>query len=205
MDNINDTLEEFFEAWKTDDNSRYYSWEHCYNFFQNNKTEILTDCKLLNTASLHLAFYLASWGMYRGSSNLLWKDYKIHENLIKQLCSKCGYLWNANVEWEQVKEAKHIIIDYYKRYDITATDTLITKILMGIFGCVPAYDNFLKIALKNYGIPQTFNEDSFNQLKDLAKTIKINPEFKQYPPMRLIDAYFWWLGGGKEAHNKRAK
>ena len=143
--------------------------------------------------------------MYRGSSNLLWKDYKIHENLIKQLCSKCSYLWNANVEWEQVKEAKHIIIDYYKRYDIRATDTLITKILMGIFGCVPAYDNFLKIALKNYGIPQTFNEDSFNQLKDLAKTIKIKPEFKQYPPMRLIDAYFWWLGGGKEAHNKRAK
>ena len=61
------------------------------------------------------------------------------------------------------------------------------------------------LRIKNYGIPQTFNEDSFNQLKDLAKTIKIKPEFKQYPPMRLIDAYFWWLGGGKEAHNKRAK
>ena len=81
MDKINDTLEEFFEAWKTDDNSRYYSWEHCYNFFQNNKTEILTDCKLLHTASLHLAFYLASWGMYRGDTFLRQYDHTAYKKL----------------------------------------------------------------------------------------------------------------------------
>lgn len=38
---------------------RYRSWDICYNAF-NSKVE--TD-----NLSLHLAFYLASWGMYRGS------------------------------------------------------------------------------------------------------------------------------------------
>ena len=35
--------------------------------------------------SLQLAFYLASWGMYRGSSFLLQKDYKVHEAVVKEL------------------------------------------------------------------------------------------------------------------------
>lgn len=35
--------------------------------------------------SLQLAFYLASWGMYRGSSFLLQKDYRIHIPVVKEL------------------------------------------------------------------------------------------------------------------------
>jgi len=37
---------------------------------------------------LHLAFYLASWGMYRGSSKLLQKDYKVHATSVKELMKK---------------------------------------------------------------------------------------------------------------------
>lgn len=35
--------------------------------------------------SLQLAYYLASWGMLRGSSFLLWKDYKIHIPMVKEM------------------------------------------------------------------------------------------------------------------------
>lgn len=38
--------------------------------------------------SLQLAFYLASWGMYRGSSFLLQKDYRVHIPVVKELLQK---------------------------------------------------------------------------------------------------------------------
>ena len=209
MSKIEQELMEFFKAWKSDKHSRYLSWEHCYNFFQDNKNKILYDDSLLDIACLQLSFYLASWGMYRGSSNILWKDYKIHKNLITELIKNCANLW-IDITWEQLEKAKNLIRNSYSDYDITATDTLITKVLLGIFGCIPAYDNFFKVGLRLYNrehnknIPLTFNKDSFNELKTIAKTIKSHKDFKNYPPMRLIDAYFWWIGGGKEAPEKRA-
>ena len=58
-------------------NGRYCSWEHCYKVFHDARVKRqggeLPDYDYL---SLHLAFYLASWGMYRGSSFLLQQDYK---------------------------------------------------------------------------------------------------------------------------------
>jgi hypothetical protein len=38
--------------------------------------------------SLQLSFYLASWGMYRGSSFLLQKDYKVHIPAVKELLNE---------------------------------------------------------------------------------------------------------------------
>lgn len=34
---------------------------------------------------MQLTFYLASWGMYRGSSFLLQKDYKVHVPVVEEL------------------------------------------------------------------------------------------------------------------------
>lgn len=212
MSKIEETLLDFFKAWSSDEHSRYFSWEHCYYFFKKNQKCIINNNdNLLDEASLHLSFYLASWGMYRGSSNLLLNDYKIHKNLVKSLIQNCDYLWNDNITWEELETARNIIKKHYSTYNITPTDTLITKVLLGIFGCVPAFDNFFKCGLKIYNrennkkIPFAFNKSCFNELCTLAKTITLQPEFKNYPRMRLIDTYFWWTGGGKEAHKKRAK
>jgi hypothetical protein len=41
------------------------SWEHCYRFFNSRTRNVLLAEK--DSAALHLG-YLASWGMYRGSS-----------------------------------------------------------------------------------------------------------------------------------------
>ncbi|MFH1661746.1 MAG: hypothetical protein ABIA02_01460, partial [Candidatus Falkowbacteria bacterium] len=69
---IKETIRDFFKEIEGDDNHRYKSWEHCYNYFSLEDKEINKDI-----ACLHLAFYLASWGMYRGSTFLLQKDYLI--------------------------------------------------------------------------------------------------------------------------------
>ena len=77
--NFLNKLETFENDTRNDQYGRYRSWEHCYYIFnrarnnnaRNNETYI-------DYLSLHLAFYLASWGMYRGSSFLLQRDYKVH-------------------------------------------------------------------------------------------------------------------------------
>jgi hypothetical protein len=51
---------------KNDNNARYKSWEHCYIYFQKNKS----NKEKTDEMALHLAFYLASWGMLRNS--FLW-------------------------------------------------------------------------------------------------------------------------------------
>lgn len=66
---------EFYNDLKVDENGRYRSWEHCYSHFIKARGSQEIDYDYL---SLQLAFYLASWGMYRGSSFLLQKDYKVH-------------------------------------------------------------------------------------------------------------------------------
>jgi len=38
--------------------------------------------------SLHHAFYLASWGMYRGSSFLLQKDYKVLTPIVEEILKR---------------------------------------------------------------------------------------------------------------------
>ena len=62
------------------------SWQHCYNAFILNRSNV--DDNTFDYLALHLAFYLASWGMYRGSSFLLQKDYKVHIPIVKIIMEK---------------------------------------------------------------------------------------------------------------------
>lgn len=44
------------------------------------------------------------------------------------------------------------------------TDTLLTKILLGTFGCAPAYDTYFRMALRKYGFQDSFNKEEFKKL-----------------------------------------
>ena len=65
IDELIDAAQTFYEDARRDENGRSRSWEHCYRVFRDARTDPSPDYDYL---SLHLAFYLASWGMYRGSS-----------------------------------------------------------------------------------------------------------------------------------------
>lgn len=76
----------YFNETVKDSHGRYMSWRHCYNAFVENRND--ADEKMFDYLALHLAFYLASWGMYRGSSFLLQKDYKVHIPVVRILLEK---------------------------------------------------------------------------------------------------------------------
>lgn len=212
----------FYDQLKNDKSGRYRSWEHCYGHFMKARHQTDPDYDYL---SLHLAFYLASWGMYRGSSFLLQKDYRIHIPVVQKLLnSKYGSLAGIEcVEYRKpeirglLEEINFFLEQYYDnvRRQVWGlekegkpknklSDTLITKILMGTLGCVPAYDRYFIAGIKNqkvstgqYNIQSIlklvdFYEANKEQLKSTLAGLKVDG--LPYPQMKLLDMGFWQIG-----------
>src|SRR5882672_3532505 len=77
------------EGWKGE-NHNYRSWELCYRFFCSKSCD-------RDLACLHLAAYLASFGMYRGSGFIASKDYLVHEDAVDAVAGYCGRLQNLDL------------------------------------------------------------------------------------------------------------
>ena len=156
-----------------------------------------------------LGFFLASWGMYRGSYFLL-KDYTytIHKNVIEKIWEERTLLRKQFLEDEDIEplfSLKEILEKYYSSKKATKTkpsQVLISKIIMGVSGLVPAYDRNVVKALNKRNLYQTFNEKSYKQLHELYKQNKKEfatltaKKYKQYPPMKFLDILLW--EGGKK-------
>lgn len=238
-------------------NGRYKSWEHCKNFFDNfagtfyknisskkdqnfNNTETIEqsiDKDQLDLLCLHLAFYLASWGMYRGSAFILQYDFTVHKKAILTLLkSKYEKLWIINIDKDSENnffknaDTSSLLFDLiaelkecYKENDENnednePTDTLLTKILMGTMGCIPAFDRYFIAGLTKHYKEQTnknkaprrsgsLNKDIFEKLYELCQNVNlfINCDYqyynKTYPKMKLLDMYFWELGFEKDVED----
>ena len=206
---------EFYNDLKSDENGRYRSWEHCYSHFMNARGRNDVDYDYL---SLQLAFYLASWGMYRGSSFLLQKDYRVHISVVKELLSE-KYDALAGIDCIGFKDENNqkllqdinlFLEQYYDkiRHEVKEQElknqlsfTLITKILMGTLGCVPAYDRYYVQSVKQYGISTGgFNKESVRDVakyylshKDAFETVRaeLSTCGVEYPVMKLMDMCMW--------------
>lgn len=202
MSKIVENILDFYKNIENQPNHRYRSWEHCYKYFSQDKQNIDNE-----TACLHLSFYLASWGMYRGSSFLLQYDYLVHREAIKKILE---YKHLQNIDFLAIDENSKELKDIFelskaikKLYEELGkvSDTLLTKILLGTLGCVPAYDRFLKNSLKQHNMQQTFSKKGFLSVVDFYKENK--SEFlavhksiglRTYPTMKLVDMYFFKSG-----------
>lgn len=192
-----------------DEYTRYKSWEYCYNIFH----ELWDKPDKIDYLSLHLSWYLASWGMLRGSSFLLKKDYKVHYKIIEKLTDESFrelFINPDSTNYELIFKASEIIRNGYGEGN-KPTDTLITKILLGIFGCTPAYDRFFKASLTKYELTtQTFNIESLTKLREKFSDKEledIQTQYKEqgifYPIMKLVDMGLFQLGMEEERENKK--
>ncbi len=221
------TANTFFDFLQKDPNGRYRSWEHCYKCFHDARSNTEADHDYL---SLQLAFYLASWGMYRGSSFLLQKDYKIHIPVVKELLKpqydclagiECTELRKKDVQ-KRLSELESFMDRYYGKCRKSVKDadvnknisgTLITKILMGTLGCVPAYDRYFidgiksqKVSSGNYNLKSILrlvdfyesNADIFERARKRFKVYGL-----PYPQMKLLDMGFWQIGLERDTNSKK--
>lgn len=223
--NIKEVIEKYLFGIQSDKFHRYKSWDHCFMAFG----ESAKDDRL----ALELGFYLASWGMYRGSGGLLQKNHLIHKGAVDVILS-APYLKLRCNEFNEIKvndvdtilTLRDELARYYrsknfykgngKSKPISATDTLVSKIILGTLGCVPAYDRYFVNGLKVMGMKcKSFNKASLTELFQFIGSNKqdideaqqsIKKKFQcYYPVMKIVDMYFWQIGYQKalESNNNR--
>jgi len=156
--------------------ARYASFDYCFNYFQSlkNKKEIKSKQNMQNSC-LHLGFYLASWGMLRGSSFLLQKSIKFYKPIINYIADKDNNFWKLDVKDYNKEENVEKIIKCGEEIGKIlkeenrnkVSDIQITKIMLGVFGNIPAFDNYFK----NGSGLKKFNK---NSLKEIHKFYKKN-------------------------------
>lgn len=229
IDELIDAAQAFYEDARANENGRSRSWEHCYRVFRDARTDSSPDYDYL---SLHLAFYLASWGMYRGSSFLLQKDYKVLVPIVEEVLKPeydclfgvaCTDLRNNEVR-AQLKKLSDCISAHFEpiRDEVAGREVaspvspvLITKILMGTLGCVPAYDRFFGIGAKYLGLEKnTYQKESLLELANFYEAHNdrleearrgMRTEDLTYPQMKLLDMGFWQIGFERDAEDAKTR
>ena len=218
IDELIDAAQTFYDDARASENGRSRSWEHCYRVFRDARIDPSPDCDYL---SLHLAFYLASWGMYRGSSFLLQKAYKVLSPIVEKVLKPeydclfgvaCADLWEPEVQaW--LTNVYDYIADYFhtireevagREVPTPVSPVLITKILMGTLGCVPAYDRFFQDGVATYKVTTQeyssnsvlklvdFYEEHNDRLEEARRGMRVGD--LTYPQMKLLDMGFWQVG-----------
>ena len=214
-DYFESAVELFIKKSKNKKESRYKSWEYCYNFFHSvhekisNKNVSLTspfgECVIdgqkwtyKDQLSLHLAFYMASWGMYRGSSFLLQNDYTIYYGVVDTIFEdKYKELWDdkklfsENIEnkissilnlYKDIQNALYRFKEFYDTKSYFCNDiedkteynpkflTIITKIILGTIGCFPALDRNFKygFGISDGSKKSDFVEQTIRRVFDLV-------------------------------------
>ena len=196
---------------KSGSNERYASFDYCYNYFRT--TNDLT--RDIEKSCLMLGFYLASWGMFRGSSFLLQKSAKHFERTVEYVANLDRSVWEIDVDTYTDQNIQRIISIYGELKDVlidnaNADLTLITKVLLGVFGFVPAFDNyfsetfrqisngqcgFIRVNTKSLSFIRSFyeaNQVTIDNLSNSTFTTDFRTEKKTaitYPKVKIIDMY----------------
>jgi hypothetical protein len=189
---------------------RVHARQHCYKFFQQVGQSGLAEQR--DHAALHLGFYLASWGMYRGSAFLLKHSHTIHHTVVDVFAGPfAAPLWQTDdrplpgsSDVGQILDVAQAIRNAYQPFG-KASDTLVTKVLLGTTASIPATDRFFRIGFKKADFK--FSRLSISFINCVLQFWHDNePEFhdaqceiqKRFgflcPPMVLVDMYFHGLG-----------
>lgn len=145
--------------------SRDKAWEHCYEFFSLHEQELRHPSPsqdLLVRAATEVSCYLAFFGMFRGSSKLL----NTNRDFFIPVIQSC---------WQQVPEGFHpmgttdpvfvtntrkalrkSLKEQFNRISPTTpiSDILVSKIMLGMFACTPAYDRNVKQGIATFSYPE---------------------------------------------------
>jgi hypothetical protein len=192
--------------------SRYSSFDYCYNYFHN--CPDLT--KDMERSCLALGFFLASWGMFRGKA-LMEKGLKHYQSTIEYIATLPKETWDIDVNNypDNYDNLIHIYRKIKERIVPGSTPlVLTTKVMLGVFGFVPAFDSYFRETFKyksNWDLGFTsFNKASLEFIfkfyyENMEEIEELHEEFYttdfltsektelHYPRAKIIDMYGWQL------------
>jgi hypothetical protein len=193
---------------------RYASFDYCFNYFQAFREERrirdLAAPSALQMSCLQLAFYLASWGMYRGSADLLRRSVRHLVPLVRLIAAAPEAVWHADAD-DYSGPVRALIIDTAN--DLRGllsggmSDTLVTKVMLGVFGCVPAFDTNFRTGARLGGLGHASLEWVGRFYRENAEVIDRHrvptidfdtglPTTRRYTRAKVIDMVFFIEGSG---------
>ncbi|WP_439239896.1 hypothetical protein [Lonepinella sp. BR2474] len=219
-------VNELVLAESADPTHRYHSFDYCYAHFHPSNTQSRQNLEL---GCYILWGYLSSWGMLRGSTFLFQKNPAALKELVQFIIDdKNKALWAISLDDYPANYQK--LTDLYTQIhsilvriakDVSeklgkekrVTITLVTKILLGVFGIVPAYDRYFcetfneiaKVQNKKATSFYSFDENSLSiihdfylenkqDIKAIQAKLKVidfngNPTDLTYSAAKVIDMY----------------
>ena len=202
---------------------RYASFDYCYNYFQSfreksSQAELLHP-KYIQESCLQIGFYLASWGMFRGRSFLLQKSLKYYEPLINEIANAPAEMWDIDVDSYTDENIElllecDVLINKGLGQGLTITNTLSTKVMLGVFGNIPAFDRYFRSGLGVNSLSKStlrIIAAFYTKHKAAIDTYKIatidyhtgEKTHRYYPKAKIVDMIGFIQGG--EASNMKAR
>ncbi|HCQ71967.1 MAG TPA: hypothetical protein DIT75_00965 [Rikenellaceae bacterium] len=215
MDFIND----YFGGHNNDPNARFLSFDICHNYFLSHKG-VASSPENINESVMTLWGYLSSWGMLRGSGALHNKNPYYLKGAI-EVIDKYGDLFD--VDLPDYPEKSDQIVKCYdalascmaiegatKKDSTIPSQLLITKIMFGVFSCIPAIDNNVGKYFKKRGSLRSIRKavETFGSFyeshKDLLKPRRITTSDwngqayeRRFNSVRLLDMFAYSEGQRK--------
>lgn len=204
---------------------RLQAWEFLWDYVQRNQTwkSLIATEKEIELTALHIGFFLANWGMFRGGGYLINFNLDFFKTLSVYLFSKLPQdFWNLSFEdfnpndigksnnAQSLFDSSIERINNFEADIISWTSTLTTKLLMGIWGNCPANDRYFRIGLSIYAknnpnvklrgrteITGRFISDMYSLVEKMNWNLngyKTKAGKNMYPPGKLIDMAFFQYG-----------
>ena len=199
--------------------SAKYQYDILLAYFSSfkNVSDIVSD-KNIEKSALMMVNYLATWGMYRASGNLRntnthFMEYILYSLMNKNdgsllpLINKCFSSFTESDEYK-IDKLLNELRTFIKFGGVTPTDTLVSKILLGVWGGIPAYDRFFLVGIReinkvsDVSITKSLSGRAILELSSWAKNFSWNnvsssydPECNiQYPFGKVVDMAIFQLG-----------
>lgn len=169
-------------AWK-------HTWAQCYDYFGVRNREF--DVEI---ASLRLAYYLASFGMFRASGQTRTLQLEDFSRLVN-ICREYSSLRDQGTRFllrnlDRVLDFTEALRVETCNLNVSPTDTLISKIALATTASMPAYDRYAVAALRDHGIVGCPSRRGLSQIYALSrkelKTFGLHSK-SSLPIMRALD------------------
>ena len=191
--------------------ARYASFDYCFNYFQSFREArnigALVEPENIQLSCLHLGFYLASWGMLRGSAELLQKSARHLIPVIELIAGADTALWEIDAHCYTEPNIRQLLDTgrIFRQAQPGMSDILVTKIMLGVFGNVPAFDTNFK---KGFHVA-TFGPKALRKISafyeepgtviDRHRTLTLDfvsgePTSRKYTRAKVIDMAFFIEG-----------
>lgn len=189
--------------------ARYASFDYCFNYFQSfRKTGVrsLVSPANIQMSCLQLGFYLASWGMLRGSAVLLQQSARSLIPVLDVVARTETALWDIDAHCYTESNIDRLmeLRDRIRGDRPNMSDILVTKIMLGVFGNVPAFDAYFKRglgvwtfgrqALRKIGAFYEKNSPQIDGYRIRTLDFSGKPTQRNYPRAKIIDMAFFIEG-----------